>query len=98
MHVALKTSDPTQRARRAQDNGAGFDPARAGTLFGVFQRLHRETDFEGVGTGLALCRAVAQRHGAQISATAALGGGCTVRLQWPMAGAAADAGAMAANP
>ena len=81
-----------------QDNGAGFDPARAGTLFGVFQRLHRETEFEGVGTGLALCRAVAQRHGAQISATAALGGGCTVRLQWPMAGAAADAGAMAANP
>ena len=81
-----------------QDNGAGFDPARADTLFGVFQRLHRETEFEGVGTGLALCRAVAQRHGAQISATAALGGGCTVRLQWPMAGAAADAGAIAPNP
>ena len=37
-----------------------------------------------VGTGLALCRAIAQRHGAQISATAVLGGGCTVRVQWPV--------------
>jgi light-regulated signal transduction histidine kinase (bacteriophytochrome) len=66
-----------------QDNGVGFDPARAGSLFGVFQRLHRETEFDGVGTGLALCRAIAQRHGAQINATAVPGGGCTVRLEWP---------------
>ena len=66
-----------------QDNGVGFDPARAGSLFGVFQRLHRETEFEGVGTGLALCRAIAQRHGAQISATAVPGRGCTVRVGWP---------------
>lgn len=66
-----------------QDNGVGFDPARAGSLFGVFQRLHRETEFDGVGAGLALCRAVAQRHGAQISATAVPGGGCTVRVCWP---------------
>ena len=68
-----------------QDNGVGFDPARAGALFGVFQRLHRETEFDGVGTGLALCRAIAQRHGAQISATAVPGGGCTVRVAWPAA-------------
>jgi len=66
-----------------QDNGVGFDPARAGTLFGVFQRLHRESEFEGVGTGLALCRAIAQRHGGAITATAVTGGGCTVRVEWP---------------
>lgn len=87
-----------QLAFALQDNGVGFDPARAGTLFGVFQRLHRETEFEGVGTGLALCRAVAQRHGAQISATAVPGGGCTVRVLWPVAGAAADASAIASHP
>lgn len=65
------------------DNGAGFDSARAAQLFGVFQRLHRETEFDGVGAGLALCRAIAQRHGATITATAAVGVGCTVRVQWP---------------
>jgi len=81
-----------------QDNGAGFDPARAGSLFGVFQRLHRETEFEGVGTGLALCRAIARRHGGEVTASAVPGGGCTVRVQWPVAGAAANAGALAPSP
>ena len=67
---------------RVQDNGAGFDPARAAGLFGVFQRLHREADFEGVGTGLAAVRAIARRHGGEASATAVLGEGCTVVITW----------------
>ena len=79
-----------QVAFTVQDNGVGFDPARAGCLFGVFQRLHRETEFEGVGTGLALCRAIALRHGAQISATAVPCAGCIVRVQWPVNPAAAN--------
>lgn len=66
-----------------EDNGVGFDAARAGALLGVFQRLHREEDFAGVGAGLALCRAIAERHGARIAITAAPDAGCTVRLQWP---------------
>jgi signal transduction histidine kinase len=65
------------------DNGAGFDNSRASALFGVFQRLHRETEFEGVGTGLAVCRAIVQRHGGTITATGVAGGGCTVHVQWP---------------
>lgn len=68
-----------------EDNGVGFDPARAGQLFGVFQRLHRESEFEGVGAGLALCRTIARRHGGDVSATARPGAGCTVRVQWPAA-------------
>ena len=68
-----------------RDNGVGFDNARAGQLFGVFQRLHRESDFDGVGAGLALCRAIAQRHGASITATAQVGVGCTVEVRWPRA-------------
>ena len=59
-------------------------------MFGVFQRLHRETEFDGVGAGLALCRAIAQRHGAEVSATAVPGAGCTVRVQWPVNPAAAN--------
>ncbi|WP_440109646.1 sensor histidine kinase [Acidovorax sp. BL-A-41-H1] len=66
-----------------EDNGVGFDPARAGQLFGVFQRLHRVSEFEGVGAGLALCRTIARRHGGDVSATARPGAGCTVRVQWP---------------
>ena len=81
--VQAEAAPAGQVAFTVQDNGVGFDLARAGSLFGVFQRLHRETEFEGVGTGLALCRAIAQRHGAQISATAVPGRGCTVRVGWP---------------
>lgn len=86
-HVAVlpDAAPPGAVAFLVQDNGAGFDPARAGTLFGVFQRLHRETEFEGVGTGLALCRTLAERHGGSVTATGVPGAGCTVRVQWPAA-------------
>ena len=84
--VSVDAAPAGHVAFTVQDNGVGFDPARAGTLFGVFQRLHRETEFEGVGTGLALCRAIARRHGGEVTASAVLGGGCTVRMQWPVAG------------
>ncbi len=66
-----------------QDNGVGFQPAQAAGLFGVFQRLHREAEFDGVGTGLASVRAIAQRHGGDASATAAPGAGCTVSVVLP---------------
>jgi light-regulated signal transduction histidine kinase (bacteriophytochrome) len=66
-----------------QDNGAGFNPAQSAGLFGVFQRLHRESEFEGVGAGLAAVRAIARRHGGDASATALPGEGCTVRVFWP---------------
>lgn len=67
-----------------QDNGVGFDPARAHTLLHIFQRLHREADFAGVGAGLAVCQRIAQRHGASLSIQGALGQGCVVSVQWPL--------------
>ncbi len=72
-----------------RDNGAGFEPARAQQLFGLFERLHPEAEFEGLGVGLALCREIAQRHGARIQASAAPGQGCVVELDWPAAAALA---------
>ena len=81
--IAPVPAPPGQVAFTIEDNGVGFDPARAGQLFGVFQRLHRESDFEGVGAGLALCRLIAKRHGGEVTATARPGAGCTVRVQWP---------------
>ena len=68
-----------------RDNGVGFDAARMDTAWPPFQRMHRDSDFEGVGCGLALAHRLAQRHGAQLQLQAQPGAGCTAVLAWPAA-------------
>ena len=78
-----------------QDDGVGFDPARAPRLFGAFQRLHSGREFAVVGMGLANVRRVVVRHGGQVWAESQVGQGATFFIRFP-AGQDATSGTAAA--
>lgn len=68
---------------RYQDNGIGFDPVYSEKIFGMFQRLHSQSSYEGTGIGLSICKRIVENHHGSIYAESKPGEGASFFILIP---------------
>ncbi|PSG97551.1 hypothetical protein BRD56_04965 [Thermoplasmatales archaeon SW_10_69_26] len=93
------TGEATEQGARIEvaDNGIGMDPDHVDRAFAIFQRLHAPHEFQGTGTGLAICRRITELHGGSIDVESPPGDGTLFRIHLPAQARAAEAEALDAS-
>ena len=81
---ANQGSNPKYCRIYIQDNGIGFDQKYAEEIFGMFKRLHHNSEFQGTGIGLALCKKIVEQHKGYISARSKINEGSTFIISLPV--------------